>query len=61
MTPSRKIGLEQKLAGWKVIRDRNCQESAKREWDGGSMQVAAQAMCITAETKRMIKKISMEK
>jgi len=25
------------------------------------MQVAARAMCITAETKRMIKKISMEK
>jgi uncharacterized protein YecT (DUF1311 family) len=38
-------------------RDASCEKSARKEWDGGSMRPAAQAICATAATKKMTKKL----
>ncbi|MBA9897278.1 lysozyme inhibitor LprI family protein [Burkholderia cepacia] len=57
--PERKIGLEAKLAKWKKARDTSCEKSARKEWGDGSMRPAAQAICATAATKRMTKRLSV--
>lgn len=57
--PERKLALEARVAQWKKARDASCEKSARDEWDGGSMQPAAQAICATAATKRMMKELSL--
>ncbi|MCW3671617.1 lysozyme inhibitor LprI family protein, partial [Burkholderia cenocepacia] len=57
--PERKIGLEAKVAKWKKARDTSCEKSARKEWGDGSMRPAAQAICATAATKRMTKRLSV--
>lgn len=57
--PERKIGLEAKVAKWKKARDMSCEKSARKEWGDGSMRPAAQAICATAATKRMTKRLSV--
>lgn len=57
--PERKIGLEAKVVKWKKARDTSCEKSARKEWGDGSMRPAAQAICATAATKRMTKRLSV--
>ncbi|KVN98931.1 hypothetical protein WJ70_04470 [Burkholderia ubonensis] len=56
--PERKAALEAKIAKWKKARDASCEKSARKEWGGGSMRPAAQAICATASTKQMTKRLS---
>ncbi|MXK59264.1 DUF1311 domain-containing protein [Burkholderia pseudomallei] len=56
--PARKAALEAKVAKWKKARDASCEKSARKEWGDGSMRPAAQAICATAATKKMTKKLS---
>lgn len=56
--PERKAALEAKVAKWKKARDASCEKSARKEWGEGSMRPAAQAVCTTASTKQMTKKLS---
>ncbi|OJA44113.1 lysozyme inhibitor LprI family protein [Burkholderia ubonensis] len=56
--PERKAALEAKVAKWKKARDASCEKSARKEWDDGLMRPAAQAVCATASTKQMTKKLS---
>ncbi|MBO7755566.1 lysozyme inhibitor LprI family protein [Burkholderia pseudomallei] len=56
--PERKTALEAKVAKWKKARDASCEKSARKEWNDGSMRPAAQAICATASTKKMTKKLS---
>jgi uncharacterized protein YecT (DUF1311 family) len=50
--------LARKLSTWKKKRDAGCEKSAKLDYEGGSMLPTAIAMCETAETQRMTKKIA---
>ncbi|WP_155033630.1 lysozyme inhibitor LprI family protein, partial [Burkholderia pseudomallei] len=56
--PERKAALEAKVAKWKKARDASCEKSARKEWGDGSMRPAAQAICATAATKKMTKKLA---
>ncbi|KVL22593.1 lysozyme inhibitor LprI family protein [Burkholderia ubonensis] len=56
--PERKTALEAKIAKWKKARDTSCERSARKEWGEGSMRAAAQAICATASTKKMTKRLS---
>ncbi|KVN37576.1 hypothetical protein WJ63_33390 [Burkholderia pyrrocinia] len=56
--PERKAALEAKVAKWKKTRDASCEKSARKEWGDGSMRPAAQAICATAATKKMAKRLS---
>ncbi|KDR28343.1 MULTISPECIES: lysozyme inhibitor LprI family protein [Caballeronia] len=56
--PERKAALEAKIANWRKARDESCEKSARREWGNGSMRPAALAICATAATKKMTKKLS---
>ncbi|WGS42929.1 lysozyme inhibitor LprI family protein [Burkholderia sp. JSH-S8] len=56
--PERKAALEAKVAKWKKARDASCEKSARKEWGDGSMRPAAQAICATAATKKMAKRLS---
>ncbi|KWI36365.1 hypothetical protein WM04_06935 [Burkholderia ubonensis] len=56
--PERKAALEAKVAKWKKARDASCEKSARKEWGDGSMRQAAQAICATASTKKMTKRLS---
>ncbi|KVO17866.1 hypothetical protein WL51_13890 [Burkholderia ubonensis] len=56
--PERKTALEAKIAKWKKARDASCERSARKEWGEGSMRAAAQAICATASTKKMTKRLS---
>jgi uncharacterized protein YecT (DUF1311 family) len=56
--PERKASLEATLAKWRKGRDASCEKSARKEWGNGSMRPAAQAICGTASTKQMTKKLS---
>ncbi|KVK86789.1 hypothetical protein WJ47_07715 [Burkholderia ubonensis] len=56
--PERKAALEAKIAKWKEARDASCEKSARKEWGEGSMRAAAQAICATASTKKMTKRLS---
>ncbi|OMG72261.1 lysozyme inhibitor LprI family protein [Burkholderia ubonensis] len=56
--PERKATLEAKIAKWKKARDASCEKSARKEWGEGSMRPAAQAICATASTKKMTKRLS---
>ncbi|KVT77573.1 hypothetical protein WK56_00695 [Burkholderia ubonensis] len=56
--PERKAALEAKIAKWKKARDASCEKSARKEWGEGSMRAAARAICATASTKKMTKRLS---
>lgn len=56
--PERKSVLEARIAKWKKARDTSCEKSSRKEWGDGSMRPAAQAICATAATKKMTKKLS---
>ncbi|MFA8326441.1 lysozyme inhibitor LprI family protein [Burkholderia ubonensis] len=56
--PERKAALDAKIAKWKKARDASCEKSARKEWGEGSMRPAAQAICATASTKKMTKRLS---
>ncbi|MBY8608197.1 MAG: DUF1311 domain-containing protein [Burkholderia sp.] len=56
--PERKASLEARISKWKKARDASCEKSARKEWDDGSMLPAAKAICATASTKKMTKKLS---
>ena len=56
--PERKTALDARIAKWKRARDASCEKSSRKEWDGGSMRPAAQAICVTAATKKMTKRRS---
>jgi len=55
--PERKTALETRIARWKKARDASCEKSSRQQWDGGSMRPAAQAICATAATRKMTKKL----
>lgn len=50
--------LAKKISAWKKKRDAGCEKSAKLDYGGGSMLPTAVAMCETAETQLMTKKIT---
>jgi hypothetical protein len=52
---------ESSIADWQRQRDHICKETAQREWSNGSMEPAAESMCITADTKKKIEDISAKK
>ncbi|VWD28941.1 hypothetical protein BLA50215_04516 [Burkholderia lata] len=56
--PDRKASLEGRISKWKKARDASCEKSAHKEWGDGSMLPAAKAICATASTKKMAKKLS---
>lgn len=56
--PERKAALEARITSWKKARDASCEKSSRKEWGDGSMRPAAQAICATAATKKMTKKLS---
>ncbi|KUZ64720.1 hypothetical protein WI38_31025 [Burkholderia ubonensis] len=56
--PERKAALDAKIAKWKKARDASCEKAARKEWGDGSMRPAAQAICATASTKKMTKRLS---
>lgn len=47
--------INEKIAKWEKKRDAACAKSAAREFGEGSMKPTAQAICVTAETKKMIR------
>lgn len=53
--------LAKKIAAWKKKRDAGCEKSAKRDYEGGSMLPTAVAMCQTAATEHMAKKLAKQK
>ena len=55
--PQCKTSMEAKIASWAKTRDRSCEKSAMQEWGEGSMKPTAQAICVTAETVRMTKRL----
>ena len=55
--PQCKTSIESKVASWTRSRDQSCDKSATKEWGGGSMKPTAQALCVTAETVRMTKRL----
>lgn len=56
--PQRRASLEATVAKWRKARDASCEKSARKEWGNGSMRPAAQAICATASTQQMTKKLS---
>ncbi|NKI70225.1 DUF1311 domain-containing protein [Collimonas pratensis] len=53
--------INEKIAKWEKKRDAACAKSAAREFGEGSMRPTAQAMCVTAETKKMIQWVGSQK
>ena len=56
--PQRKNALDARIAKWKKSRDTSCEKSARSAWGDGSMRPAAQAICATAATKEMTRRLS---
>lgn len=55
--PKRTVEIDTKVAGWEKSRDVSCAKSAEQEWGNGSMKPTAQAMCVAAETHKMIRRV----
>ncbi|WP_052135311.1 lysozyme inhibitor LprI family protein [Collimonas arenae] len=55
------LTLKHAVAEWEKARDAGCAKSAEREYGGGSLKPTAQAMCVTAETKKMIQRVERAK
>lgn len=49
------------VAKWQAKRDRVCKDSAMKQWGGGSMEPAAESMCVTASTQEKIDNIRKSK
>lgn len=56
--PELKHAFEARITKWKKARDASCEKSSWREWGDGSMLPAARAICATASTKKMTKRLS---
>jgi hypothetical protein len=56
-SPACKARLEKQVSKWTIQRDRACQSGAQRDWGNGSERQAAQAICETKETERLIGKV----
>ena len=55
--PACKAGIGEEAANLERSRDSSCEKSAADEWGDGSMKPTAEAMCATAETRRMIARV----
>lgn len=55
--PQCKTFIESKAKSWSRIRDRSCDRSATKKWGEGSMKPTALAICMTAETARMTRRL----
>jgi len=55
------LTLKHAIIEWQKSRDAACAKSAEREFGSGSMIPTAQAMCVTAETKKMIRRVQSRK
>ena len=53
--------INAKIAKWEKSRDASCAKYAEREFGDGSMKPTAQAMCVAAETKKMIRWVESQK
>jgi Lysozyme inhibitor LprI len=49
------------IAKWQAQRDRVCKETAMKQWGDGSMEPAAESMCVTASTEQKIDSIRKSK
>jgi hypothetical protein len=56
-----KSSLDAAISTWRKRRDASCEKTAQKQYAGGSMLPAAEAICSTAETQRMIKKVRAKK
>ncbi len=56
--PACKGFIENKVMRWKKMRDQGCAKSAAKDYDQGSIQPMAQAICATVETKKMRRRIN---
>ncbi|MFC0400793.1 lysozyme inhibitor LprI family protein [Paraburkholderia rhizosphaerae] len=56
-SPACKAPLEKHVSRWSRQRDSTCEKQARKEWGTGSMRQAAQASCVTTETRRIIGKV----
>lgn len=56
--PDCKSSIEAEIEKWRKARDASCEKSARNPWGEGSMRPTAQAICATAVTKKMTKKLS---
>ena len=55
--PKCKAFMSSKVEKWARSRDISCAKSATNEFGQGSMKPTAQAMCVTAETVKMTKRL----
>ena len=55
--PACKDFMESRVANWARSSDASCVKSASRAFGNGSMKPTAQAMCMTAETLKMTKRM----
>jgi len=53
--PECKAALETNVANWERLRDRSCDQSAKKQYGEGSMAPTARLLCVTTETTRKTK------
>jgi hypothetical protein len=53
--------INEKIAKWEKKRDAACAKSAAHEFGEGAMKPTAQAMCVAAETKKMIRWVESQK
>jgi uncharacterized protein YecT (DUF1311 family) len=56
-----KSSLDAEISAWRKRRDTSCEKTAQKQYAGGSMLPAAKAICATAETRRMIKRVRARK
>jgi len=59
--PKRTDAINKRIAKWEKSRDASCEKSAEQEFGGGSMKPTAFAVCMTLETKRMIRWVENQK
>ena len=55
------LTLKHLISDWEKTRDSVCEKSAQKEFGNGSMRPTAVAVCVTAETKKMIERIEIKK
>jgi uncharacterized protein YecT (DUF1311 family) len=55
--PDCKSAIDNRAAQWEKSRDHRCEQDAIKEFGDGSMRPTAQALCATAETKRMTNRL----
>ena len=50
--------FDAKQTRWERARDRVCNQSARKEWGGGSMQPTAEVVCKTASTEARVREVN---